>query len=321
MSMPGTDIAGTTPTRAAQTQIAYRKRLRQLVTAYARRTGRAIATVTGADLARDLDARADELAAATVRQYRAAIAYGVATGWLTGTSVRTRQAGKTGRRRGRMTSSLKLKKVTDADMRAIDAALRASTSGYAQELRAFLLANRLVGLRVCEWRSAVFLDCHPETGGPALRVQNAKTSNGRGLGPVRTLHLTGMPRDALVTIEVCARWLRRRADDGTFDAWQSGASRLLHRVCRRRWPRRKRHVTLYSTRHACAAQAKAVWCQAGVAALLGHRSGETASRHYARTARHGRRWAPTKLPKPDLALLDRVSVRAAGQRPRPARGP
>ena len=305
------DITGRRPSRTAATETAYTNRLRQLVTRLAEQQGVRAPEITAADLVLEIDSRAQGLSAATLRQYRAAVCFGVETG-LIAPGIATGRPGSTapGRLRGRGTSSLKVKRIDDSDLRRIDAALRNSRSHYARDLRAFLLANRLVGARVAEWRHARFIRNHVETGGPALLLRNAKATNARAHGQTRTMQLQDLDDDAVKTIAACATWLAARERAGSFAAWQSGAAKLLYRICRRLWPRRLRHVTLYSTRHHAAAQYKALYSKAEVAAVLGHGALTTAGTHYARTARGAWRPKPGSRPRPLAADVARVWARA-----------
>ena len=304
------DITDHQPTRTRETEAAYARRLRQLSSRIARRIGVDTNAVTAADIERELVSWAQDLSAATLRQYRAAVAYGVEAGRIRdGRHAPDGSAAPRGLRRGRKTSSLKIKRLTTGDLRRIDSALRRSSSGYARELRAFMLANALVGARVSEWRDARFVERHPETGEPALTLANAKHTNNRAHGRERTLHLGGMSREAVMTIDTCARWLNARHREGRFEKWQVGAAKLMQRVCRRLWPRRRRHVTLYSTRHRAASRFKALYGQAEVAALMGHGAQTTAGTHYARTARGRMRPSPATLPKPDADDVLRVRRR------------
>ena len=222
--MTGTDITGRRPTRTEATRAAYRHRLAQLMRRTAANLSLPEDGVTAHDIRTDVQTRAHDLAAATLRQYRAAITFGVEAGILVeGNADGTPCRWPTGRARGRRTASLKLKRLTDGDLRRIDRALRGSRSRYARDLRGFLLANRLVGARVCEWRHATFHQCHGETGAPALILPNAKSTNGRATGARRTLHLGGMSDDAVTTIAACARCLRVPPDVGHRFQFKVGA--------------------------------------------------------------------------------------------------
>lgn len=88
-----------------------------------------------------------------------------------------------------------------------------------------------------------------------------------------------------MTIDTCAPWPNARHRGGRFEIRQLGAAKLMQRVCRRLWLRRRRHVTLYSTRYLAASRFKGHYGHAEVAALMGHGARTTAGTHDARTAR------------------------------------
>lgn len=305
------DITQRHPTRTLETELAYARRVRQLISRASEHLQIKPAKITADDLTREIRSRAQELSTATLRQYRAAIAFGLDTDRIpAGASETPDLRTACGQPRGRFTSSLKSKRIRPRDLRRIDGALRRSSSQYARELRAFLLANMIVGARVTEWRSAHFVERHAETGAPALVLANAKHTNTRAHGPTRTLHLGGLSPDAITTIATCASWLSVRHAAGTFAQWQAGAAKLLQRLGRKLWPRRRRHITLYSTRHHAAARYKALYGQAEVAALLGHAALTTAGTHYARTARGARHPSPSSCPQPRATDVARVLERA-----------
>lgn len=207
-------------------------------------------------------------------------------------------------KRGRRTSSLKAKKVSDADfaklLSALDAKVDAADAYWANALRVFLRANRLVGLRPAEWASAQMRRPTPESA-PVLVIRNAKYDAVRGNGPVRVLELDGLAPEELECIEEMlslteainageltgqrGRGRGRKAELRDFAGFIVRIRRLLYRVTRETFPRTGRRATwptLYSLRHQVAADAKLGSTQAEVAALLGHRSDATAGQHYGR---------------------------------------
>ena len=199
------------------------------------------------------------------------------------------------------TSATKLKMLPEADRLAITSALARIRSRNAEALADYLLAGVRTGLRPVEWAGTRRL---PEDGDGALvlRVPNAKAGPVRGHGPFRTLRFTGLPAEETVII---LRWLERvRAAGDGVDALITALGDLLYVTTRRLWPRRRKQVALYSTRHAFAAVAKIFYDAAEVAALMGHATDETATRHYGRY-RAGHALPPQlqalreRLPKPD----------------------
>jgi hypothetical protein len=307
------DATGRAVTRSRETEHRYAELARRLIARAARAHNCPGDCVSLENVTEQVLADTRRASGSTLRQYRAAIRYAVEHGWLALDEPAWRRLARPpaghGTKRGALTSAKKSKRITDRDLRQIDTALRRSRSQYAGDLRALLLVNRLIGARICEWRWAQFLKAHPATGGPALVLASGKTTNGRGNGATRTLFLETMSRDEVTAVAHCAGRLAGRHNAGTFERWQSGAAKLLQRVCRRLWPRRKRHITLYTTRHAFAARAKCTHSRQEVAAMMGHGAAATAGLHYARALR-GQALRHTQLPQP--AASEVATVRLDG---------
>ncbi|RDD60188.1 hypothetical protein [Ferruginivarius sediminum] len=307
------DTTGREVTRTRATEHRYAELARRLVARAARAHDCRADCISLASVIEHVLNDTARASRATLRQYRAALRHAVELGWLAPDEAAWRRIARPpaghGTKRGALTSAKKSKRITDRDLRQIDTALRQSRSQYAGDLRALLLVNRLIGARIFEWRRARFLKAHPATGGPALVLASGKTSNGRGNGATRTLFLETMSRDEVTAVAHCAGRLAGRHNAGTFERWQVGAAKLLQRVCRRLWPRRKRHITLYTTRHAFAARAKCTHSRQEVAAMMGHAAAATAGRHYARALR-GQALRHSRLPRP--AAVEVATVRLAG---------
>jgi hypothetical protein len=123
-----------------------------------------------------------------------------------------------------------------------------------------------------------------------LVVENAKATNGRAHGPVRTLLWDELAPDVVQNI---LAWIKI-AQDLDYDRRLNTASHALWEITRALWPRRKKWPTLYSARHVAIANWKAFYVRKGqsqvqrlealavIAAISGHGSDETASTHYAR---------------------------------------
>lgn len=241
-------------------------------------------------------------------------------------------------KRGRMTSSLKAKKVSEADFKtllaAIDEKIADKSAYWANALRIFLRANRIAGLRPSEWAEASIKMVGPDGATPVLVVKNAKTTGGRGNGPIRVLELEGLPPDDLDAIHemvqlvdavesreisgIRATGRGRKAQLSGYGHLLKHLGPLLHRITREVFPpnsRRKTWPTLYTLRHQVAADAKRTGTQAEVAALLGHASDATAGQHY------GRRISGTRKVgiKATSANVKTVRARAKSYRPSPNR--
>jgi hypothetical protein len=178
------------------------------------------------------------------------------------------------------TSSLKLKKISFDDWQKLDGFLKQKNNKWHEELRAWLRASIITGLRPVEWKNTHFFIHNTH---PALKIQNAKHTNGRSNGPTRTLILEDLKEADLIAIKTHLNNVRTFAGMGEYDFFYQGCSIALYKACRKCWPRRKRHITLYSTRHQFSANAKSSgMSRLEVAALMGHAVDETAGEHYGR---------------------------------------
>jgi integrase len=209
-------------------------------------------------------------------------------------------SGTEGPKPPRRTSAQRAKKVPPADLMAILGELGRSRSRHAPALRDWLVAGILVGLRPGEWAGASIV-------GWKLEVRTSKAADGwRGLGPTRTLDLSGLAKDDVATVRRMAERGSRWSADGMFAAKQNVCSCLLHRENLKLWPTRTRKITLYSTRHAFAANGKAGGCDpAELAAVLGHAAERSAFRSYGKRRDGWKRGRPP-VPKPDAEAVAMV---------------
>jgi integrase len=215
------------------------------------------------------------------------------------------------------TSSTKAKGLTDADLDRICHAALASRSPNSEKLVLYLPAATLCGLRPCEWPGAIFRRSKAAGFEWELIVRNAKNSNDRSTGEMRTLR---WPELADNQVEDVAAWIALSRQSGYHTLLGTLAS-LLARLAKGLFSRRKKIPTLYSTRHEAAARWKATFvvpdqspvertlAMAVVAALLGHVSDETASRHYGRPTRGTRKISRFPSPHADVAEVAKVRQR------------
>jgi hypothetical protein len=205
------------------------------------------------------------------------------------------------------TSSMKDKRLRDADHAKIRARLLESGSKYAKRLIDFLHAARLTGLRPDEWPTAT-LDLGPDGSGPVvLIVVNSKNTQGRSHGLTRTLTWPTLDQANISALQECILWAFSADCDDRFEADLKAMQRLLRDICRELWPRRKKKIAQYSCRHEFAAQAKRVYSPAEVAALMGHMSDATATQHYGRMrGSKGKLSAEFPLPTPHQDEVARV---------------
>jgi hypothetical protein len=192
-----------------------------------------------------------------------------------------------------VTSRTKAKSLPENDLARIEHAALATAAKCATDLVRYLKAGVITGLRPCEWANAELRESTREGFTWMLVVANAKATNGRAHGPFRTLYWVDLPADVLHDINA---WIEI-ASGSDYERRLATMGRLLWKITRELWPRRKSWPTLYSTRHAAVATWKAYYVRprqnasdrlealAIIAALMGHGSDDTASQHYARASR------------------------------------
>ena len=199
-------------------------------------------------------------------------------------------------RRTNRTSARKAKQIQDADLQAIydhlqklsanELEMRGPRSASARALLTWCQATSLVGVRPGEWLHADRITL--PGGEPALLVQNAKNTHGRGNGKTRTLKLGALSPEQLESIEQMLELVDGHRDAESFARLTETLRKTLRRIAQRVLGKRRSYPALYSFRHQFAADAKSAGDgTATVAALLGQASDETAIRNYA-PARVGR---------------------------------
>lgn len=239
------------------------------------------------------------LARATWRQYKGALLFaleqdraaateGVVVEELGVAIRRLRPESQSGcLKRTARTSGTKLKAWPAADFEAITSYLSSQVGRqrHANALLTWLRADRLVGLRPSEWTRAGLIEVD---GRPALRVANAKHTNGRANGTHRTLLLDRLTPAEIECIDDLLYMLVEMDKEPGYDFLQHihQLRTYLRVVTRHCLGARSRYPTLYSGRHQFVADAKAgqrSHCE--IAALVGHGSDATAATHYGRAAK------------------------------------
>ncbi|MET0257442.1 MAG: hypothetical protein ABW179_02580 [Methylobacterium sp.] len=213
------------------------------------------------------------------------------------------------------TSAKKAKSVRWDDWDQLMAVLTLSRSQHARSISLLLVAGLFTGLRPSEWKSA-HLMADQDSGAWRLTVANGKLGNGRAHGPARTLTWP----EASCEVDAIASWLthldqllpsREDERDREWNVLYKALRDELHQITLRLWPRRKRHITFYTTRHLFVAAAKDAFLSAAcsreeLAALLGHATDATATMHYARASKGSKAKRPFTLPVPDPSEVVRV---------------
>lgn len=178
------------------------------------------------------------------------------------------------------TSSQKLKKITFQDWHKIEEYLKARDLKWHKQLRDWLRSSILTGLRPIEWRNTIYTESN---GVPMLIIKNAKHTNGRSHGATRTLILENIRVEDIKTIKTHLANIKIFSGMDEYAYFYNGCHFALYKACRECWPKRKKHITLYSTRHQFSANAKASgFSKQEIAAMMGHAIDDTATKHYGR---------------------------------------
>lgn len=194
----------------------------------------------------------------------------------------------------KQTSALKEKKFPKPDFDKVLSTLKYfSRSKFAPYLADWLVAGVATGLRPIEWATTE-LEIKDENGRRQawLYVLNAKATNGRANGVVRTLDLSNFSDDTLRAVkrmsEIGNEWFL----DGTYDSMKSQCSQLLYSVCERLFKGRNKVYSLYSLRHQFIANSKTYHRPEAVSALAGHIVTDTAVSSYGKKRSS---WGPDEI--------------------------
>jgi hypothetical protein len=229
------------------------------------------------------------------------------------------------------TSQCKQKGIEDELDRICYAAL-ATKSPNRQSLVAYLQAGTLAGARFTEWPTANF--------GPAqvtgfkfqLTFANGKQGNGRAHGERRTLLWEDLPADQVRFLTMWIETSAKAAQEGRYETLHDTLGDFMLRVTKKLFRKDKqRRPTLSSVRDAAVARWKQTYVKeaeteeakqlgrAVVAALMGHASDESATKHYARARKGGGKYpTPRADPAEVASVLRRYSTpHFAGDDPAP----
>ncbi len=141
-----------------------------------------------------------------------------------------------------------------------------------------LYAGAISGLRPGEWRNARFVGV--DGGRHILVVQNSKNTNGRAHGAERTITFHDLDEDQSGIIDSLITEISCLSDD-EYTATMASIKYRMSRVSAKVWPNARARPTLYSGRHQFSADAKKAGVDSvALAAIMGHKSPETAERFY-----------------------------------------
>ena len=195
----------------------------------------------------------------------------------------------------RLTSAKKAKQVSFDEFQRLLLYLKVRRrSKNAEILRAWMIAGISTGLRPGEWQATelrIFPMTGPESSGVGvppdkrrkafLFVMNAKTTNGRGNGLVRTLDLTFCSDAALSAIRRMSETGRHWYAEGRFSDEMENVARTLYLSGKQIFRKKKLQISLYTFRHQFIANMKALdLLPEEISAMVGHVSDETAAHTY-----------------------------------------
>lgn len=233
-----------------------------------------------------------------------------------GTEPCKQQKRKRGRPKAGNTPATNEKKLSGETQEAINRFLDTRRGQWDRAAKIWLEATRLTGLRPKEWRTALLqeeVNAQGETE-PVLKVENAKTTNGRSHGTHRTLYLGQVRPEEM---EVIREHLKNaQAWAMAWGRFYDNCSQALGTATRRLWPRREARTSLYSGRHQFSADAKAAGLsEVEIGALMGHATDLTGTKHYGR--KQAGRAANFRV-QPKQEEVERVKEVARAARARPS---
>lgn len=178
----------------------------------------------------------------------------------------------------RGTSANKRKSLTPTEAAAFYDALRMVEHRHAEIAQIQTWFGISLGLRPVEWETATIIDGH-------LVVQNAKATNGRANGPTRSLPLEEFGAEFVASLAAGLEVIAEARKTETWAAIHRNVARAMTAASIKAGETcpslRDRPVCPYTLRHVATARMKGHLPPEVIAAVLGHRSISTASRHYA----------------------------------------
>lgn len=304
----------TTPTREPKTEQAYLKRAAELGLAAARyfemEDAGPVAPIT---MVNYLISQLPTYRPASVRYNKAAmrcffekcIAEGDESGMYTEALAKLEEIHPVTRRKdlAPKTSAGKRKSIPLGDLIKLTESMLATPAFWPPRALRFLQANIAAGLRPGEWPKAEWIS------DTQIHVTNAKHTNGRAHGVSRIVDVEPdhwLSETVPLHTNLLREWLA--IEGNTFEDYYTNCRKALQRACRKLWPKRESHITLYTGRHQFCANLKAEdESPAAVAYAMGHGSEDTATTHYGKK-RYGWKgqYRPTRNPAaPHLPAPDR----------------
>jgi integrase len=173
------------------------------------------------------------------------------------------------------TSATKLKNISVEKIAKLIIKLNNRSGKWGVVAANWFLSGVYCGLRPAEWIGVKI--GKGSRGVLVLKVENAKTTNGRSHGETRTIRLDHLNKDERDIVVEHLKNIRKN----DYTKMYNGCAKAIQSVSRDLWPSGSRYPTLYTGRHQFAANSKASGSSVGeLAALMGHGSDQTAGTHY-----------------------------------------
>lgn len=227
---------------------------------------------------------AEELSKSTWRFYRSALKYQMETrvgekkleSKIFNTLLEKMMKADSGtKKKKKNTSSTKLKNISIEKMAKLLIKLNNRSGKWGGVAANWFLSGIYCGLRPAEWIGVKI--GKGSAGSLVLKVENAKTTNGRSHGETRTIRLDHLSKDEKDVVIEHLKNIRKN----DYTKMYNGCAKAIQSVSRDLWPNASRQPTLYTGRHQFAANSKASGSTIReLAALMGHGSDQTAGTHY-----------------------------------------
>lgn len=176
------------------------------------------------------------------------------------------------------TSAKKLKRIPKEDLGKMLDYLDKDDNKWNPYIKHWLLSGILCGLRPIEWKNAEIINYNDQI---ALKVKNAKHTNGRSNGEFRIILLTSLNGEELSLIKQQIYNVRNFDKIGQYERFYNDCVKQLHKINTTLFRNKKKHITLYSARHQFSANAKSSnKTRSEIAALMGHSVDKTATLYY-----------------------------------------
>lgn len=247
------------------------------------------------------------LAAATWRMYRASVLFYIEEHFLSAHSQCSEYLSKfSSHNKPKCTIRGKRKGYSEAEFSELleyirrgmhNPRTRGNGKAWWTNLYYTLRAGDLSGLRPSEWLNAriEIID-----GKHNLVVSNAKTTHDRAHGETRTINISELSLEDISIIQSKIEATKDAIASGLckdIDDYQSNTRRYLLLANNAVFPNADKTIAAYSTRHQVVTEYKSTPGNTaeGLAAILGHRSTETAGKHYGRKRSGKGKLKPSKL--------------------------